>query len=131
MTADFKYAWLGKQYRAAVAAAQTLLARLEAQADAAVTALSASGAIKSTAGNGKAVEFFGPGDTGIDSTELGTLTGEMIRLYDMSLAALVSSGIASPTDAEIYAEMKSRLDAVTEIGPSTMVSLRTAACGAA
>lgn len=127
LTADFKYAWLGRQYRAAVAAPRTLLAQLEAQADSAVTALSASGAIKSTAGNGKAVEFFGPGDTGISSTELGTLTGEMLRLYDLSRAALVSSGVASPTDAQIYEEMKFRLEPVTELGPSTFSTLRACA----
>lgn len=131
LTADFKYAWLGKQYRAAVTAAQTLLARLESQADSAVTALSASGSIKSTAGNGKSVEFFGPGDTGLSPTELGSLTGEMLRLYTMSRSALVTSGVAVPTDLEVYNEMLSRLDPVTELGPSTFTTLREVAVGMA
>lgn len=122
LSADFKYAWLGKVYRATNPA--TFLGRLESEADDAVTALSASGSIKSTSGNNKSVEFFGPGDTGLSSTELGNLTGEMLRLYSLSRSALVSSGVASPTDAEIYAEMLYRLDPVTEIGPSTFVTLR-------
>ena len=125
LTADFRFAWLGRQYRAAVAAAQTLLARLEAQANSAVDALAASGAVKSTAGNGKSVEFFGPSESGISSTELGTLTGEMLRLYGASNAALITSGVAAPTDAQIYAEMSYRLDPVIELCPSTFADLRS------
>lgn len=108
LTADFKYAWLGSQYRAAVAASQTLLARLQAQADSSIIALSASGSIKATGGNGKTVEFFGP-ESGQSPNELGELCGEMLRLYDSAAEALVNSGIASPADAQIYAEMKGRL----------------------
>lgn len=121
LAADFKYAWLGKIYRATSPA--TFLGRLEAQADDAVTALSASGSIKSTSGNNKSVEFFGPGDTGLSSTELGTLTGEMLRLYSMSRTALGGS----PTDEAIYNEMLFRLDPVTEFGPSTFDALRACA----
>lgn len=104
LTADFKYAWLGTQYRAAGAASQTLLARLQAQSDSAVTALSASGSIKATAGNGKTVEFFGP-ESGQSPNELGELCGEMLRLYEVCVQALGGS----PTDAQIYAEMSDRL----------------------
>lgn len=122
LKADFKYAWLGVQYRAAVAAQVTLLVKLQALAASAVTALAAGGSIKSFSGNGKSGEYFGPSESGISPTQLGELTGEMLRLYADSATALGGT----PTDEEIYAEMLSRLDAVVEIGPSVMTNLRCA-----
>jgi len=122
LNADFRYAWLGVQYRAAVAASVTLLARLESQSDTAVTALASGGGIKSASGNGKAMEYFGPSESGISPTELGELTGQMLRLYAQSVEALGGT----PTDAAIYAEMLYRIDPVTEVGPSSFVSLRCA-----
>ena len=107
ITTDYKRAWLGKLYRATNVA--TLLGRLEAESDARITATQSGGTITGTSANGHSVSFAGPDSGGTSFGEMAAFCAEMIRRHDEAKAALIAAGTASPTDAQIYAEMLAQL----------------------
>lgn len=121
-TAAYRQAWLSRVYRNK--GVSSLLVAIQAQIDALFTQAS-GGSISQVSGNGHAVSF----DTGssVDGAagDALALAGSMERLHDHSKTALINSGIDSPTDAQIYAEMRHRLgDGVVELDPPTYTDLR-------
>lgn len=112
ITTDYKRAWLGKLYRGT--SPGTLLGRLEAESDARVGATQSGGTITGTSANGHSVQFAGPDSGGTSFGEMAALCAEMIRRYTEANAALIAAGTATPTDAQIYAEMLAQLVACVE-----------------
>ena len=70
--------------------------------------------IIATGAAGRTVQFMLPSSGGLTPVEIGELVSDLFDLFDSSKAALISAEIASPTDAQIFAEMKARLQPVTE-----------------
>ena len=70
--------------------------------------------IIATGAAGRTVQFMLPSSGGLAPVEIGELVSDLFDLFDSSKAALISADIASPTDAQIFAEMKARLQPVTE-----------------
>lgn len=68
----------------------------------------ASGLIANTAANGHATSF-STAEQGMNAEDWVTSGSYLLDLYDKCSAVLISSGIAAPTDAQIYAEMLFRL----------------------
>jgi hypothetical protein len=68
---------------------------------------------------------FSNSDHGSTPSDMADMWGELLDLYDISLAALISSGIASPTDLQIKTEMLDRLRPVRSVR-SSYVNLRAA-----
>jgi hypothetical protein len=60
------------------------------------------------AANRKVDFIIPPPGRGVTSYEIGELISQVLDLYDQSKAALVSAGITSPADQQIYNEMLSR-----------------------
>ena len=108
MTADYKRSWIGRQYRAAIDAGITFLAQLETESDARIAAIESGNSIASTAANGHATSFSNPDSARTSPMDAASLCGEMLREYETVKALLITSGIAAPTDAQIYAEMVDR-----------------------
>ena len=107
---DIKRLWLRERWSKVPGTHATLLVSLQAQAFASVDGVK-SGTISSTSANGHAVAF----ETGNDQETPGdfaALGGEMLDHYDASNAALIASGIPTPTDLQIYTEMLDRLQSV-------------------
>lgn len=121
ITTDYKRAWLGKIYRGTNVA--TLLGRLEAESDKRVEATMSGGTLVGTSANGHSAAFARPTEGGTSFGEMAALCAEMIRRHDEARQALIDAGTASPTDAQIYAEMLAQLIAVTDYG-SDYTSLR-------
>lgn len=122
-TAANKQAWLSYVYRNK--GASSLLVAIQAQLDARFAAASSGQSISSVSGNGHAVTFATGTGSGNASADILALCGEMERLHDLSKQSLVNAGIASPSDAQIYAEMKHRIgDGVYEVEPSQFAELR-------
>lgn len=71
-----------------------------------------SGTPASISANGHALGLRTDKDS-LSPEDLAGFGGELRDLYDTASAAVVASGIASPTDAQIYAEMIDRLQPVT------------------
>ena len=66
--------------------------------------------VTSTSAANRTVTFsIPPAGRGLTSTEVGELLSQLLDLYDQSEDALISAGITSPTDAQIYTEMMDRL----------------------
>lgn len=70
--------------------------------------------IIATGAAGRTVQFNLPSSGGLTPVEIGELVSDLFDLFDTCQSALISAGITSPTDAQIFAEMKSRLQPVTE-----------------
>lgn len=62
-----------------------------------------------TSGNGQYVAFDSSADGLRSPSDLMVFWADMLALYDTAKAALISSGNATPTEAQIVAEMLSRL----------------------
>ena len=122
-TAAYKQAWLSRVYRNR--GASSLLVAIQAQLDSLFTQAS-GGAISAVSGNGHSVSYSTGGASG--ANPVGTalaLAGEMERLHDRSKTALVNSGVAAPTDSQVYAEMAHRIgDGVYELDPPDYTDLR-------
>lgn len=70
--------------------------------------------IIATGAAGRTVQFQLPSSGGLTPVEIGELVSDLFDLFDTCSTALISAGITSPTDAQIFAEMKARLQPVTE-----------------
>jgi hypothetical protein len=89
---------------------ETLLLAIKTQ-QAAWNAGTRSGEISATSGNGHSVQLF-TGDRSITPQDLAGFGGELRDSYDACNAALIAAGVAAPTDAQRYAEMLDRMQAV-------------------
>lgn len=108
---DIKRLWLRERWSTVPGTFATLAAALQ---DAAFSSLEGvkAGSISATSANGHSVQFASTQDNA-GPEDYAALGGEMLDLYDIASAALVSAGYATPTDAQIYAEMLDRLQPVT------------------
>src|SRR5690348_8363520 len=80
-------------------------AALKSAARARYSETSAGRLLIGTSGNNKSVTFAIPQGAELTPTIIAELIGELLRNYDEAKAALVAAGTATPTDAEIYAEL--------------------------
>jgi hypothetical protein len=108
---DIKRLWLRERYSVVSGSYATLLESIQALAFASVAGVRV-GTISATAANGHSVQFASLKDAS-NPEDYAALGGEMLDLYDASNAALIASGVAAPTDAQLYTEMLDRLQAVT------------------
>ena len=99
--------WLRTLYAQVPTTYATLLLVLTAEATAKLAAIS-GGLIAGTSADGHSVQFSSPGDS-LSADDWAQTASLLLDLYDACLAILISSGVPSPTDAQIYAEMMSRL----------------------
>ena len=90
--------------------------------------------IIATGAAGRTVQFQIPSSGGLTPVEIGELVSDLFDLFDTCQAALISAGNTSPTDAQIFDEMKARLQPVTEsttdwsgmrVGHGTQVEVTT------
>lgn len=106
---------LRRAYAKVPATFTTLLLALQDEAFRAADAVK-GGTISNTSrtngAGGQAVSFSNR-DNGSTPEDISSMWGEMLDLYDASRAGLVAAGIASLTDAQVYAEMLNRLQSVT------------------
>lgn len=117
----FKRAYLRRLYRAVTT---TLEDKLNAELDALVAAAERGKVIASTSARGTAVAFSVPGMGAPKQGDMVELIEELLTLHDDAEADLVTAGYATPTDAQIYAEMLFWLQPVTSF-TNTFTNLRT------
>jgi len=80
--------------------------------------------VESTAGNGHQVSFIIPeAADGLNPRNLTALAMELYKSFESSHADLVTSGIATPTDTQVWTEMQQRLEEVPSFTKS-YVNLR-------
>lgn len=116
LTTEYKRSQLRLIYlRLAPAASKGLQAYLLDALQGLPSAVAGAGAVKSTAGAGHSVEFFGPSDGAVSPSDAASLYSDLLDLYDRARAALISAGVAEPTDELVYEEMMDRLQAVREV----------------
>lgn len=106
---DYKRLFIRLALIGATAAGLPLLDFLTAQASASFTQTSTGKFVSSTMAANRKVDFIvPPPGRGVTAYEISELVSQILDLYDQSKAALVSSGISAPADAQIYAEMLDR-----------------------
>ena len=106
---DYKRLFIRLALLGAVAADLPLSEFLLAQASTTFTQTSSGKFVSSTMAANRKVDFIiPPPGRGVTSYEIGELISQVLDLYDQSKAALVSAGITSPADQQIYNEMLSR-----------------------
>ena len=128
VTTDYKRLFLRGLKWDAEDASITLAAALKAAARAQLTPTKTGAILTATAGNNHSVTFTLPGaGQGATPAQIAALCEELLRLYDAATAALVASGVPSPTDAQLLTEMLHRLETVVRMGPSDFTGLRCAA----
>lgn len=96
----------------------TLFLALQTLTAVGIALTNTGGEVSRTGAADRYVEFFAPSESGTSSADIIELIGELRLLYDESVTVLISSGIAVPTDLQIWNEMKMRLGPVQEFGPS-------------
>lgn len=128
VSTSIKRLWLRRIYAQTTAGGGTTYATLaEALQAYAFVALDAikGGTIASTSANNHAVAFSNR-DNGATPDDVAAMAGEMLDLYDTAEAALIATGITSPTDAQIKTEMLDRLQVVTDFSPQ-FINIRRSA----
>lgn len=70
--------------------------------------------VVTTSANGSYVQFGQAADTMRAPSDLLAFWGSMLDLYDRCRAALVSSGVSAPTQAQIVSEMLARMAPIRE-----------------
>ena len=105
----FKRAKLRSLYRKAVSDGLTLAAVLDAELDSQIEAVEGVTLLASASANGKSTSRFLP--NGVTVEDAVVLAESLVSLYEEVDAALISSGIATPTDAQRLTEMLYRLQA--------------------
>lgn len=86
--------------------------------------LFSTGTISRTFGNGFGAEYFPASEYQAGPEAYAGIAGEFRDLYELSKTVLINSGIASPSDLQIWQEMMSRLTPVRELGPSDFSAIR-------
>jgi hypothetical protein len=102
-TVAIKRAYLRSVYSALGGA--TLLAALTAKVIAAASAIESGQVVRSTSSSDVSVEFAEPGKGGPTPSEMVEMWESLISDYELAVYFLNQDGIASPTDAQIYAKM--------------------------
>lgn len=115
ISAYFKRAWLRRMYRASIAAAITLLERIEQENDSLSILVEQGQTIASTSGNGHSVSFSQPGAGAPTQTDMLEMIEEMIIRHEEAVTALAAAGNDSPTDLQILNEMLALLQPVREV----------------
>jgi hypothetical protein len=105
--------WLRTVWASVPTTYATLLLALTTEAGLKLDAVSA-GLVAGTSANGHSVQFSTP-DKNLSAEDWAETASALLDLYDTVSAVLISSGITSPTDAQIYAEMIFRLQNVGKI----------------
>jgi hypothetical protein len=105
--------WLFRIYGQTPATYATLTLALAAAGNTSIDAVK-GGTLASVGGNGHAVAWV-TGGSSADASDFAEGISSLIDLYDSARADLITAGTASPTDAQIYAEMKFRLVPVREL----------------
>jgi len=95
----------------------TLLAALKAMT-AAAASVTQVGNIKNTGADGAFVEFFGASEYDPGPQGQRAVAGRIRQTYRDCIAILDSAGNPTPTDREIFDEMRDRLTPVREIAPT-------------
>jgi len=102
---------------ASVAATVSLYVQLRAWETTARESIATGQTVAATsAGNAvgnRSVSFFPPSAGGLDPRSLLNLLCDLVDMHDASRLALISSGIVTPTDQQIFDEMMDRLQTVT------------------
>ncbi len=101
----------------ATAASQTLLAWLAAKVSSHGDSIVSGKILVSASAGGTSSGYSTSGGTGINPQNIAEFWDEALELYDIASAALVDSGIASPTQTQIVAEMRFRLSPVESADP--------------
>lgn len=95
----------------------TLLAALTAKSSAASASIEGGQIVRSTSSSDVSVEFAEPGKGALGPQAMVELWESLLNDYDTAVYLLTQSGIAAPTDAQIYAKMMGEiLIAVTSYG---------------
>lgn len=106
LTIDAKAAWLERQYAAAVAAATTLLVRLQSLRNERFDAVATGQVVASTSANGIDVAFSDAENAGFTPAETIELIAWALRRYSLSASMLGGA----PSDAQIYAHMLEHIE---------------------
>jgi hypothetical protein len=102
-TVAIKRAYLRSVYSAL--GGTTLLAALTAKAIAAATTIESGQVVRSTSSSDVSVEFAEPGKGAPTPSEMVEMWELLISDYEFAVEILNTSGIASPTDAQIFDKM--------------------------
>ena len=95
----------------------TLLAALSAKSVAASSVIESGQVVRSTSSSDVSVEFAEPGKGAPTPSEMVEMWESLLNDYDMAVYYLNQEGVASPTDAQIYAKLMAVvLVAVTSFG---------------
>ena len=93
-------------YRAAADQGLSLEEALYAALDARFLNVSGGSLVIATAANGHSVQFAAPGDAdSLSPKHILGFVSRLIDIYDQAVTALAAAGTASPTDAQILAQM--------------------------
>lgn len=111
-TAD-KKSWLRERWSKVPAQFATLLAAIEAAHFANVEARR-NGTPSAITSNGSSVQYDvgSQASTINDQIEIGS---EILDLYEAASDGLIAAGVATPTDLQIFDEMKDRLQPIREV----------------
>lgn len=104
-TVAIKRAYLRSVYTAL--GGVTLLAALAAKSIASATTIESGQVVRSTSSSDVSVEFAEPGKGAPTPSEMVEMWESLISDYELAVYFLNQDGIASPTDAQIYAKMMS------------------------
>jgi len=95
----------------------TLLAALSAKSVAASSVIESGQVVRSTSSSDVSVEFAEPGKGAPTPSEMVEMWESLLNDYDLAVYYLNQEGVASPTDAQIYAKLMAVvLVAVTSFG---------------
>jgi hypothetical protein len=95
----------------------TLLAALSAKSVAASSVIESGQVVRSTSSSDVSVEFAEPGKGAPAPSEMVEMWESLLNDYDLAVYYLNQEGVASPTDAQIYAKLMAVvLVAVTSFG---------------
>lgn len=110
---DIKRLWLRERWSKVPSQFATLLAAIESTAFASVEG-GRNGTIAATSANGNSVQF-AIGGQNLSGEDYAALGGEMLDLYEAASDGLIAAGFTTPTDAQIFDEMKDRLQPIREV----------------
>jgi hypothetical protein len=104
-----------------------LEAALKAAARAQLTPTKGGVVLTGTAGNNHSVTFSLPAaGQGASPHQIAILCEELIKLYEDSKAALIASGVETPSDDQLLTEILDRLQPIKSLGPTSFLGLRCA-----
>jgi hypothetical protein len=111
--------WLRRIYLLVPGTYASLLAALNGENSTTNAGVGAGGAVTQVAANGHSISYSSPGSSSnvYAPQDLAEMSALMLDRYDQAIIDLVASGIPSPTDAQIYAQMLGDLQPAYEATP--------------